>query len=218
MVVCYTNSTLSKDSLLARGFLLPRKELLALCKFNRVWRGKMRYTNKTGQDIRLVTNKDGEYLPLCIPDGYSIEALSPAQILRRKMYKQKTYKVVQGEFCKMYIRTRELADKFKDYPEAFISINYLIDYIEPESNILIKNKRSWIKDDLAKDMGVSRQTAYRYIDKMVEVHLIKQITILGKGKVWVVNPYYFQNGGETITEIVTAFPKPPKAKKDENKQ
>lgn len=175
----------------------------------------MKYKNDTGQPISLVTNKDGEYLGIDIPECWTAELLSPAEILRRKFYRQLVYKSVQGKFVKMFVSTKQLAEKFKDYDEAFRAITYLIEYIQPKSNILMKGERKWQKDDLSKDMGVSRQTAYRYIDKMVEEQLLKQIVILGKGKVWVVNPYYFENGEDTIEEVINAFSKPRKEDKGE---
>lgn len=174
----------------------------------------MKYKNDTGQPIKLVTAKDGEILSYDIPEGYVYERISPAEVLRRKLYRKPIYKPIQGQFVKMFISTKQLAEKFKDYDEAFRAITYIIEYIQPKSNILMKGERKWQKDDLAKDMGVSRQTAYRYIDKMIEERLIKQVFILGKGKVWVANPYYFENGTETIEEVLEVFPKP---RKEENK-
>lgn len=174
----------------------------------------MKYKNDTGQPINLVTKKDGEIMSIEIPEGYYFEQMSPAEVLRRKFYRKPIYKPIQGQFVKMFISTKQLAEKFKDYDEAFRAITYIIEYIQPKSNILMKGERKWQKDDLAKDMGVSRQTAYRYIDKMIEERLIKQIFILGKGKVWVANPYYFENGTETIEEVINAFPKPRVEKKD----
>lgn len=175
----------------------------------------MKYKNETGQPVVLVTLKDGELVGIEIPKDWSGEFLSSAEILRRKFYRQLIRKPIQGKFVKMFISTKQLAEKFKDYDEAFRAITYLIEYIQPKSNILMKGERKWQKDDLSKDMGVSRQTAYRYIDKMIEEQLLKQITILGKGKVWVVNPYYFENGEDTIEEVINAFSKPRKEDKVE---
>lgn len=171
----------------------------------------MEIKNDTGQDLYLVTNKDGEVLSTVVPKDYTVKIISPAQVIRNKMYRPATYKSNQWKFVKMFISTKQLAKEFKDYPEAFLAINFLVDYIEPKTNILMKNSKKgiiWRKDDLARDMGVSRQTAYRYIDKMVEVHLLKQVNMVGKGKVWIVNPYYLQNGDSTLEEIFNSFPKP----------
>lgn len=168
----------------------------------------MKYKNDTGQPIQLVTKKDGEVMLVEIPEGYYYERISPAEVLRRKFYREPSYKPIQGKFVKMFYSTKQLAEKFKKHDEAFRAISYIIEYIKPKTNILMKGDRRWQKDDLAKDMGVTRQTAYRYIDKMIEEQLIKQITILGKGKVWVANPYYFENGENTIEEVISAFAKP----------
>lgn len=170
----------------------------------------MRFDNDTGQPIILITKEDGVVLGVEIPKGYSVDMLSQAEVLRRKLYKPAKYKSIQGQFVKMFTTTKQLAEKFKDYDESFRAITYLIEYIQPKSNILMKGERKWQKKDLADDMGVKRQTAYRYIDKMIEEQLLKQITILGKGKVWVANPYYFENGEDTIEEVVATFSKPRK--------
>lgn len=174
----------------------------------------MKYKNDTGQPIELVTKKDGELVGIEVPKGWTTEFLSPAEILRRKFYRPLVYKPIQGKFVKMFISTKQLAEKFKDYDEAFRAIPYIVEYIQPKSNILMKGERKWQKQDLACDMGVKRQTAYRYLDKMIEEQLLKQIMILGKGKVWVVNPYYFENGEDTIEEVINAFSKP----RTENKE
>lgn len=175
----------------------------------------MEFVNDTGQELILVKGKDGELYGLEIPKGYIMKCFSPSEVLRNKLYRQLVYKPIQGKFVKMFVSTKQLAEKFKDYDEAFRAITYLIEYIQPKSNILMKGERKWQKDDLSNDMGVSRQTAYRYIDKMVEEQLLKQIVILGKGKVWVANPYYFENGEDTIEEVINAFSKPRKEDKGE---
>lgn len=179
----------------------------------------MEFVNDTGQDIILVLGRDGVVYGVEIPKDYTAKILSPSAIMRNKMYKELTSKRIQGKFVKMFVATKQLADKFSDYNEAFRAIAYIVDYIQPNTNILMHGDRKWQKGDLAVDMGVKRQTAYRYIDKMVEERLLRQITLIGKGKVWVANPYYFENGEDTIEAVINAFPKPPKIeKKDEKKE
>lgn len=170
--------------------------------------------NYTNQRILLVTEADGEVLGTVEPhEGFNIRSKKQAE--RDKTYKPIVKKEIRSEFVKYQLNDTEIADKFRDYPEAYFAFLKMLHYLEIGSNLLKKKGKPYKASDLADELKVVRQTAYAYIKKMKEVDLIRKVEVVGQGQFFAVNPYYFMKGDKLPDYIIDLFPKP-KIKKENN--
>jgi predicted transcriptional regulator len=76
--------------------------------------------------------------------------------------------------------------------------------IQPKTNILILKGKRYGATHLAQDLNVSRQMAHRYIKKLKELNVIKNLSF-NKKQFLVVNPYLFHKGDRLMLATKIAF-------------
>ena len=103
-------------------------------------------------------------------------------------------------------KRNELVEKFRECPMTFLVLFKLLDYLDYETNILIKNGKPFRISDLAKDFGVSRQSASSHIHKLLEMNMLAELKT-DRRKFLVVNPNYYLEGKKVPIEIIKLFDK-----------
>lgn len=114
---------------------------------------------------------------------------------------------MEGGFIKIMKNKRnELVEKFRDCPMTFLILFKLLDYLDYETNILIKNGKPFRISDLAKEFGVTRQSASAHIHKLLQLNVLAELKT-NRCKFLVVNPNYYLEGKKIPLEIMKLFEK-----------
>ena len=76
-----------------------------------------------------------------------------------------------------------------------------------DCNLLVKDGKKYKCVDLAQDMNITRQMAAKHIAKLKQENILSEIET-NKGKLMVLNPYYYFKGDEVPKLVLDAFDKP----------
>lgn len=161
--------------------------------------------NNTGQRLLVVTEKDGEIL-FGIKQGESLNVRSVKQTKNDK-YFANTIKVnIKGTFVKAMDKEQEVIEMLKKYPSTYLAINIMKRYLVKDYNVLLKDNKKYKAVDLAKDMGISRQSAGVHIAKLKELNLLGEVDT-NKGRLFCLNPHYYLRGECARQAVVDVFDK-----------
>lgn len=159
--------------------------------------------NDTGQDLYIITEQDGEIL-FKISGGEKFTIRSVAQTKRDKYYSPKVK--LKGRFIKTMDKEKELTELLLDSPSTYLAINIMKRYIVTNYNVLIKDGLRYGVQDLADDMKISRQMASNHISKLKKLNVLNEIKT-DRGKLFVINPYYYFRGEEIPQRVLDLFDK-----------
>lgn len=144
--------------------------------------------NNTGQRLRVVGEEDGVVYDT-IEKGDGFNHRSKAQVENDKHYSQLI--PTKGRFVKLMIAASHVAKVFKDEPSVMLAMIIMTEYISRDQNKILKDGKKYKPSDLARDMGVTRQTASSYFKKLQKSNMIAEMVLRNKRKVWVANPEFF---------------------------
>ena len=162
--------------------------------------------NNTGQKLIVVTEQDGEVL-FKIENGESLNIRSVQQTKNDKYYSPKIKINIKGRFTKVMDKEKEIVDKLIKFPSTYIALSIMRRYIVPNYNVLMKDGKKYKCVDLAQDMNITRQMAAKHIAKLKQENILSEIET-NKGKLMVLNPYYYFKGDEVPKLVLDAFDKP----------
>lgn len=182
-----------------RIFMIPHK-LLAYVKFNeRV----CSMVNNLGQTLLVIGEQDGEIL-FKVGKNESINIRNKKQTNSDKYYSANVK--IKGRFVKVMWEEREVVDMLIKYPSTYMALAVMKRYLVTNYNVLLKNGKKYKCSDLAKDLGVSRQSASTHINKLKELNILGEVETT-KGKLYCINPYYYIVGEEVPQNILNVFEK-----------
>lgn len=144
--------------------------------------------NNTGQRLRVVGEEDGVVYDT-IEKGDGFNHRSKAQVENDKHYSQLI--PTKGRFVKLMLEASHVAKVFKDEPSVMLAMIIMAEYISRDQNKILKDGKKYKPSDLARDMGVTRQTASSYFKKLQKSNMIAEMVLRNKRKVWVANPEFF---------------------------
>lgn len=90
-------------------------------------------------------------------------------------------------------KKNQLFENLRNYLTTFMALFKMLDYLNFESNFLIKDGRPYRCADLARDLGITRQSASEHIHRLEKENLLRVLQT-DKGNVFVVNPNYIFEG------------------------
>ena len=165
--------------------------------------------NNSGQDWLVLSQEDGEHL-FTIRKGESVNVRSILQARNDKFLSKKIR--IKGEFIKVMDREKEIAQMLLKYPTTYSALNIMKSSLVYNENVLVNEKGTKYKGtDLAKEMGITRQSAMAHLKRLQDLGLIAEVETK-KGKFWAINPNYYLRG-ETVSErVIKAFEKQKKEK------
>lgn len=159
--------------------------------------------NNEKEDWNLINGK-GELL-FKVRNGESIVIRSKSQTQNDKTLIPA--KQVKGGFIKiMKNKKNQLFEKLRNYPTTFMALFKMLDYLNFESNFLIKDGRPYRCADLARDLGITRQSASEHIHRLEKENLLRVLQT-DKGNVFVVNPNYIFEGKKVPVSVIKLFEK-----------
>ena len=158
--------------------------------------------NNTGQDLIVFSEQDGEVL-FKVRQGEGIRVRSEKQIKNDKYYSPQVK--IKGSFIKVMDKEKDVVKMLLKYPSPYSALNIMKSYLVYNENILLNVDGTKYKGtDLARDMGITRQSAMAHFKRLQDMNLIAEIEVK-KGKVWAINPNYYLRG-ETVSEkVLNAF-------------
>lgn len=158
------------------------------------------------EDISLVSNETGEIVGVA-KKGERMIIRSPAQIENDKYWSPKRKN--SGRFIKvMEAEKKEVALKFIGKPATYLAFHIMSMNVQMNTNLVVKeNGKKYRIVDLAKEMGITRQSASVHIKKLQEANLIAEMEVKGKGNYWVVNPNYCLASSEIPESVYRIFEK-----------
>ncbi|NCD07321.1 MAG: HTH domain-containing protein [Spirochaetia bacterium] len=163
--------------------------------------------NDTGQKLLIITENDGEIL-FSVEKGETLNIRSVRQTNNDKFYSP-MIEINKGKrFIKtMVIEEKNVIKKLKDFPSVYMALNIMKEYLVKNYNVLLKaDGKKYKINDLAEEIGVSRQMASRYIKKLKELNIVAEIDT-NKGKVLAINPSIYFNGSEIPQRVYDIFNK-----------
>lgn len=160
--------------------------------------------NGTGQKLLIITEQDGEIL-FKVEKDEIINIRSKLQAKNDKFYSPKI-KINKGRFIKVMFKEEEVVKKFIKSPSTYLALNIMKKYLVTNYNVLTKNGKKYKCVDLAKDMGITRQSASIHIKRLEKENLIAEVST-NKGILFAINPEYYLVGDEVPQIILDAFNK-----------
>ena len=112
-----------------------------------------------------------------------------------------------------YSNDEDVVNQLIKYPSTYIAISILRRYMCSD-NVVRKGNRRFRCNDLAKELGVSRQMANIHLKRLREINVIKDVEINGVDFV-AINPYYYFRGDEIPDNIAELFNNNEKVVKDD---
>lgn len=112
----------------------------------------------------------------------------------------------QGNFIMVMMSEKEVRQKLKNNPAAYLALCTLKDYADFDNNLLYKNKQKYKQIDLARELGVSRQTASNHFKLLMELNLIAEIPT-DRGMYYAINPDYYRHGSDIPQLVYDTFHK-----------
>lgn len=114
-----------------------------------------------------------------------------------------------GRFIKiMEAEKKEVALKFTGKPATYLAFHIMSMNVQMNTNLVVREDgKKYRIVDLAKEMGITRQSASVHIKKLQEANLIAEMEVKGKGNYWVVNPNYCLASSEIPENVYRIFEK-----------
>lgn len=158
------------------------------------------------EDVSLVSRETGEIFG-DIRKGESINIRSVAQAENDKYWSPK--RKSNGRFIKiMEAEKKEVALKFTGKPATYLAFHIMSMNVQMNTNLVVREDgKKYRIVDLAKEMGITRQSASVHIKKLQEANLIAEMEVKGKGNYWVVNPNYCLASSEIPENVYRIFEK-----------
>lgn len=160
--------------------------------------------NIVEQDMFLVGKETGEVITE-ISSGEKVTIRSIKQAENDKEWSP--FKKITGRFVKSMENEKEILEMFIDSPATYLALNILKWNLQINSNILMKNGKKYKVVDLAKDMGITRQSAGVHFKKLKDANLIQEFQYGNKGAYWAMNPNYYLSGEGVPLKIYKLFEK-----------
>lgn len=112
---------------------------------------------------------------------------------------------IKDRFIKVMPAEQRFLSEFQKNPATLVALNYLKLYLVPNFNILIKDDKKYSISKLARDMGITRQSASCHIKRLKELNIVADYEYGNKGKYLAINPYCYLAGDYVPNEIVRLF-------------
>lgn len=112
---------------------------------------------------------------------------------------------IKGRYIKTMPKEQQIIYMLQQYPATYVALGIIKSYLMPNFNILVKNNKKYKVQDLARDMGITRQGAGLHIKKLKELNVIAEVDLGRTGKYWAINPYCYLAGDYVPNEIVRLF-------------
>lgn len=120
-------------------------------------------------------------------------------------FKDTSVSRITGRFIKTMPKEQQIVYFLMSNPSIYLALNVMKFYLQPNSNILLKNGKKYGSTKLAEDMNVTRQTSCLYIKKLKELNIIAEIDMGRKGKYLAINPYIYLAGDYVPKQIIKIF-------------
>ena len=114
---------------------------------------------------------------------------------------------IKDRYIKSMPAEHRYLSEFQKTPAAFVALSYLKIYLMPNFNIVVKNNKKYSVSMLARDMGITRQSASLHIKRLKELNIIADYDYGNKGKYLAINPYCYLAGDYVPFEILKLFDK-----------
>ena len=158
--------------------------------------------NNFNQNLNIISEKDGECICTIYPNE-SFNIRSSSQTQNDKHYSPS--KEIKGRFKKiMDLNIDKIVNTLKDNPSALVVLLRMAKYLEYNTNLLVKNGERYSCNDLAEEMGISKQMASRHIQTLKRANILNEVKTK-YGMRYVINPYVLNNGTTFPENIVTLF-------------
>ena len=159
-------------------------------------------TNNFRQNLNIISERDGEFICTIHPNE-SFNIRSPQQSENDKYYSPR--KEIKGRFKKlMDLNIDKIVDTLKEKPAAVIVLLKMAKHLEYNTNSLIKNGERYSCNDLAAEMGITKQMASRHIQTLKKANIVNEIKTK-YGMRYVVNPYILNNGTQFPKAVLNLF-------------
>ena len=150
---------------------------------------------------RFINNNKADLMPFNI----DYETLDNEKSQKIGKFKDVSVNRISGRFIKTMPKEQQIVYLLASNPSIYLALNVMKFYLQPNSNVLLKNGKKYGSMRLAEDMNVTRQTSGVYIRKLKELNIIAEVDMGRKGKYLAINPYIYLAGDYVPTEIVRLF-------------
>lgn len=114
---------------------------------------------------------------------------------------------IKDRYVKVMPMEQRLLAEFKRTPASLVVLNYMKMYLVPNFNILVKDNKKYSMSKLARDMGMTRQSASFHIKRLKELNVVADYEYGRKGKYLAINPRIYLAGDYVPEEILQLFDK-----------
>lgn len=159
--------------------------------------------NDLGQKLLVITEQDGEIL-FEVNENESVNIRSEKQTKNDKYYSPPIK--IKGRFIKTMWNEKEVVDMLIKFPATYLALGVMKRYIVSNYNVLLKDGKKYKGVDLARDLGVSRQSASSHIAKLKELNILAEVKT-NKGVLYCINPKYYLMGDSVPENVEKAFEK-----------
>lgn len=150
---------------------------------------------------RFINNNKADFVPF----NTDCEISNNIESQKINKFKDVSVNRISGRFIKTMPKEQQIIYLLSSNPAIYLALNIMKFYLQPNSNLLLKNGKKYGSMRLAEDMNVTRQTSGLYIKKLKELNIIAEIDMGRKGKYLAINPYIYLAGDYVPTEIVKLF-------------
>lgn len=161
-------------------------------------------TNNFGQNLNIISERDGEFICSIRPNE-SFNIRSRVQSKNDKYYSP--HIEIKGRFTRlMDLNIDKIIEKLRDTPSAALVLLNMVKYLQYNTNQLIKDGDKYSCNDLAAEMGITKQMASRHLQTLKKANILSEIRTK-YGIRYVINPYVLNNGTEFPKAVLDLFNK-----------